>query len=113
MKLAGFPIALTNWSDIEPERHAGDSGYSLWRVQYFGEGSSRIRVRMVEHSRGYVSDHWCLKGHVIFCIAGGMDTHLKDGRVLKVRAGMSYQVADDTEAHSSRSETGATLFIVD
>ncbi len=113
MQMTGFPIALTDWSTIAPERHEGDVGFSLWRVQYFGTGARRIRVRLVEHSPGYVSDHWCSKGHVIFCIKGGMDTHLKDGTVLKVREGMSYQVADHAEAHASRSATGATLFIVD
>lgn len=113
MMMTGFPITLTDWSQIEPERHEGEEGFSLWRVQYFGDGDRRIRVRLVEHSPGYVSDHWCLKGHVIFCIKGGMDTHLMDGTILKVREGMSYQVADNAEAHASRSTTGATLFIVD
>ncbi|MDO6587375.1 hypothetical protein Q4543_17830 [Salipiger sp. 1_MG-2023] len=42
-----------------------------------------------------------------------MDTRLKDGRVLEVRESMSYKVADDAEVHSSRTRTGATLFIVD
>ena len=30
-----------------------------------------------------------------------------------LKAGMSYQVADNAEAHRSYSETGARLFIVD
>nr|WP_252737386.1 DHCW motif cupin fold protein [Citreicella sp. C3M06] len=68
---------------------------------------------MIEHSPSYVSDHWCIKGHVIFCTKGAMDTRLKDGRVLEVRKSMSYQVADDAEAHSPRTRTGATLFILD
>lgn len=113
MKLAGFPIELTDWADIPAERHEGESGYSLWRVRRFGEGASAIRVRIVEHSPGYVSDHWCLKGHVILCLEGEMHTHLKDGRVLHLRPGLSYQVADDAEAHASRTETGVKLFIVD
>lgn len=113
MKLSGFPIELTDWSDVPAERHEGEEGYSLWRIRIFGEGDTKIRVRMVEHSPGYISDHWCLKGHVILCIEGGMDTHLQDGRVLKLRPGMSYQVADNAEAHASRTETGVKLFIVD
>jgi len=113
MKLAGFPITLTDWSQIPATRHEGEQGHALWRTQIFGEGEGRIRVRIVDYSPGYISDHWCSKGHVILCLAGGMDTHLKDGRVLELRAGMSYQVADDAEAHASRSPTGVRLFIVD
>lgn len=42
-----------------------------------------------------------------------METTLADGRVLPLRAGMSYQVADNAEAHRSATRTGAKLFIVD
>jgi hypothetical protein len=38
---------------------------------------------------------------------------LADGRVFKLKGGMSYQVADDAEPHMSRTITGARLFIVD
>lgn len=113
MKLAGFPIALTDWSEVPPERFEGEEGFALWRTQRFGSGETAIRVRMVEYSPGYISDHWCKKGHVIFCIEGEMETHLDDGRILHLKAGMSYQVADDSEAHASRSTTGVKLFIVD
>ena len=68
---------------------------------------------MVEYSPGYIADHWCSKGHVLFCIAGELHTELADGRTFQLTPGMSYQVADDTDAHRSSSRTGATLFIVD
>jgi len=35
------------------------------------------------------------------------------GRRFHLSPGMSYQVADNAEAHRSRTATGATLFIVD
>jgi glutathione S-transferase len=38
---------------------------------------------------------------------------LEDGRRFVMTAGMSYQVADQAEAHRSSSATGARLFIVD
>jgi len=37
----------------------------------------------------------------------------RDGRVFLLRAGMSYQVADNAEPHRSCTKTGAKLFIVD
>lgn len=113
MKLSDIPFVTTDWSTVPTERHAGDVGEATWRVQFFGPAENRIRVRMVEYSPGYEADHWCSKGHIILCLEGEMETTLKDGRVMPLKAGMSYQVADDAEAHRSRTRTGAKLFIVD
>ncbi|MCU4180702.1 DHCW motif cupin fold protein [Bosea sp. BH3] len=113
MKISEIPFVTTDWSTVPPEHHAGDSGEATWRVQYFGPEENRIRVRMVEYSPGYVADHWCSKGHIILCLDGEMETTLADGRVMPLRAGMSYQVADGAEAHRSATKTGAKLFIVD
>jgi quercetin dioxygenase-like cupin family protein len=68
---------------------------------------------MVEYSPGYVSDHWCTKGHILLCLAGELRTELADGRVFHLTPGTSYQVADGAEPHRSSAPTGATLFIVD
>jgi quercetin dioxygenase-like cupin family protein len=72
-----------------------------------------IRVRVVEYSANYIADHWCKKGHILLVLEGELDTELEDGRTLTLRAGMSYQVADQAEAHRSSTKTGAKLFIVD
>jgi hypothetical protein len=68
---------------------------------------------MVEYSPGYLADHWCRKGHVLLVLSGELETELADGRVFKMGPGVSYQVADEAEAHRSRTRDGATLFIVD
>ena len=80
-----------------------------WRTRDF----ANIRVRMVEYSPGYAADHWCSKGHELFVVSGELETELADGRVFRMQAGHSYQVADGAEAHRSRTATGATIFIVD
>lgn len=113
MKISDIPFVTTDWSQVPPEHHAGDVGEAIWRTQYFGPDENRIRVRMVEYSPGYVADHWCSKGHIILCLDGEMETTLADGRVMPLKAGMSYQVADGAEAHRSRTTIGAKLFIVD
>lgn len=109
MLISDIPFGTTDWSSIEPTTHAGETGTALWRTRHFGT----IRVRMVEYSPGYRADHWCEKGHILLCVAGEMETELRDGRRFQLRAGMSYQVADGAEAHRSFTTTGATLFIVD
>ena len=109
MKLPAFPFDTTAWAELPAEERRGETGTALWRTRRFGE----IRVRLVEYSPGYLSDHWCEKGHILFCVAGSLRTELKDGRVFELAPGMSYQVGDGIDAHRSSTATGARLFIVD
>jgi len=113
MRMVDIPFCTTAWSDIEPTRHEGDSGFALWRTQLFGPEENPTRVRMVEYSPGYRANHWCEKGHILLCLEGELETTLADGRTFVLGPGMSYQVADHGEAHRSRTATGARLFIVD
>ena len=109
MKMIGFPFSTTDWAQIVPSQHAGETGIALWRTQEFGE----IRVRVVEYSPGYLADHWCSKGHVLFCLEGELETILSDGKSFILTPGKSYQVADGESSHRSSTKTGARLFIVD
>ncbi|MFZ6680952.1 DHCW motif cupin fold protein [Undibacterium sp. Tian12W] len=109
MKITDIPFGTTDWSAIEKTEHPGITGKAYWRTCKFGD----IRVRMVEYTAGYLADHWCSKGHILLCLEGEMQTELDDGRVLTLKAGMSYQVADGAEAHRSSTASGAKLFIVD
>ena len=109
MKMSGIPFGTTDWSTVERTQHSGETGTAWWRTRQFGD----IRVRMVEYRAGYLADHWCVKGHVLFCIDGELHTELADGRRFTLTPGMSYQVADGAEPHRSSTALGATLFIVD
>ncbi|CAN5336744.1 DHCW motif cupin fold protein [soil metagenome] len=109
MQLSEISFGTTDWSAVETTEHPGEAGTAVWRTRLFGA----IRVRMVEYSPGYSADHWCEKGHILLCLAGELETELRDGRRFCLRPGMSYQVADGAEPHRSRSDAGATLFIVD
>jgi quercetin dioxygenase-like cupin family protein len=109
MNMQAIPFGTTDWTATEATTHPGETGASYWRTQHFGE----IRVRMVEYTPGYLADHWCKKGHILLCLEGELDTELEDGRVFKLTPGISYQVADNAEAHRSSTQIGAKLFIVD
>ena len=109
MQLSEIPFGTTDWSGIEPTEHRGETGIARWRTRHFGA----VRVRMVEYSPGYRADHWCVKGHILLCLEGELHTELKDGRRFLLKPGMSYQVADNAEAHRSFTALGAKLFIVD
>jgi hypothetical protein len=109
MRMSDIPFGTTDWSRVDRTEHRGERGLAYWRRAQFGS----IRVRMVEYTPGYLADHWCVKGHILLCTEGELHTELEDGRTFTLSAGMSYQVADDAEAHRSSTERGATLFIVD
>ncbi|MGY3036678.1 hypothetical protein ACVIIV_005848 [Bradyrhizobium sp. USDA 4354] len=110
MKLPTSPFTVTDWSQIEATTHPGGIGEAKWRTLNIGD----LRVRMVEYSPGYLADHWCDRGHVLYVLNGELDSELRDGRKFKLTAGMSYQVSDFGDAaHRSSTTTGATLFIVD
>lgn len=104
-----IPFQTTDWSSIPSTEHKGDTGTAFWKTLSF----ERLRIRMVEYSPNYTADHWCEKGHIIYCITGEMDTELADGSIHKLSAGMSYQVSDNMSSHRTSSVNGVKLFIVD
>ena len=109
MNIPSFPFQILDWSSIPREEHKGETGVAYWQTKMV----NNIRVRRVEYSPGYKADHWCNKGHIIFCLEGTMNTELADGRIMKLDAGMCYFVGDNNEAHRSFTDKGCQLFIVD
>lgn len=107
MDMKNIPFGTTDWSKIEPTEHQGETGIAYWRTQRF----DNIRVRIVEYTPGYLADHWCSKGHILLCLEGELHTELDDGRVFVLKPGMSYQVADNAEAHRSYTETGRSCLL--
>lgn len=110
MKIPDLPFTVTDWSKVPQTRHRGTTGEALWRTLTIGD----LRVRVVEYSPGYLADHWCDRGHVLYVLEGELETELRDGRRFTLRPGMSYQVSDHGDAaHRSSTVGGARLFIVD
>jgi hypothetical protein len=110
MKIPELPFTITDWSQVPSTEHSGETGRALWRTLNIGD----VRVRMVEYTPGYVADHWCDRGHILYVLEGELDTELKDGRRFKLTPGKSYQVSDFGDAaHRSSTRIGAKLFIVD
>ena len=110
MKIPTLPFTVTDWQSSPTTVHAGESGRAIWRTFTIGD----LRVRVVEYSPGYLANHWCDRGHVLYVLEGELDTELRDGRTFKLKPGMSYQVSDHGDAaHRSSTSTGAKLLIVD
>lgn len=107
--MLSIPFHITDWNSVAPVRYAGEQGFALWRSLHHDD----LRIRVVEYSPGYIADHWCAKGHVIYCLEGSMTTELADGRKFELSRGMSYEVSDDLSHHRSSSHEGVRLLIFD
>ncbi len=109
MNFPSFSFSITDFTSIHPEIHTGLTGFAEWRTLQKNE----IRIRLVKYSNDYLADHWCNKGHIIFCAEGEMETELINGEKYLLKKGQLYTVGDNADAHKSYSRNGCTLFIVD
>jgi len=110
MELPTLPFTITDWSAVAAEEHPGETGKAIWRTFMMGE----VRIRQVEYTPGYLADHWCDRGHILYVLEGELESELRDGRRFVLKPGMSYQVSNFGDAaHRSYTRTGAKLFIVD
>jgi hypothetical protein len=110
LKIQDVPFGITDWNQIALVEYPGEKGTSQWRS--FEQGN--IRVRMVNYSPGFRSDHWCSRGHILLVLDGELGIRLKDGKEFFMKAGTSFQTEDDeSNPHRAFTEQGAKVFIVD
>jgi hypothetical protein len=104
-----IPFQTIDWSLIKKTEHPGTTGTSFWQTVQLGN----LRIRLVEYSAGYLADHWCTKGHIIYCLEGSFDSELQNSHTVHLHQGMSYVVSDGLSSHRSISAGGVKLLIVD
>jgi hypothetical protein len=104
-----IPFQTIDWTQIQKTHHPGLTGMAFWQtLQLAG-----IRIRIVEYSPGYLADHWCKKGHVVYCLDGEFVSELETGEVFTLKKGMSYVVSDNVSSHRSLTKDGVKLLIID
>jgi hypothetical protein len=104
-----IPFQTIDWSKVPKTEHKGDSGIAYWQtIQFDG-----LRIRIVEYSPGYIADHWCEKGHIVYCLEGEVVNERKEGSSSVLTPGMSYVVSDELSSHRSVSKNGVKLLIID
>ena len=111
MMLTNMPERTIDWSLIPAKKVHGASSFFSGRAHQSGD----VQQRIVEYAPGYLADHWCSKGHIIYVLTGALTIeHESEEPACALLAGMSWQVADgEGAAHRVRCENGATVFIVD
>lgn len=107
--MSTIPFQTVDWSTVDQEEHKGEQGTSFWQTITL----DGLRVRIVEYSAGYLADHWCRKGHVVYCLEGSFRSELQDAEAVVLSIGMSYIVSDELSVHRSTSIHGAKLLIID
>jgi hypothetical protein len=104
-----IPFQTIDWKDIPRTEHTGTTGMAYWQTMQF----AGLRIRCVEYSDNYLADHWCEKGHIVYCLKGEVTNELKDGSQSVLTEGMSYIVSDELSSHRSITKKGCTLLIID
>lgn len=100
----------TDWQNLPATQHVGETGFVLMKTVWL----DHIKIRQIKYSANYKADHWCSKGHIIYCLNGEYELHLKDGSIHKFSQGMGYQTFDNAEnPHMAVSKNGCLLFVVD
>ncbi len=109
MDAQDIPFQIIDWEAVPKTEYPGESGTAFWQTVELGN----LRIRIVEYSAGYLADHWCQKGHIVYCLEGQFTTEEKNGSAIVLEKGMTYVVSDDASSHRSITEGGAKLLIVD
>jgi hypothetical protein len=107
--MSNIPFQTIDWSSIEKVEYKGETGVAFWQtVQYSG-----LRIRIVEYSNGYLADHWCQKGHIVYCLEGEFISELSTGEKIKLSSGQTYVVSEELSSHRSVAINGVKLLIID
>lgn len=104
-----IPFSVFNWANAEKIEHKGEAGTAIWQTIQF----DNLRIRIVEYSKKYISDHWCKKGHIVHCLEGEFISELDNDEKFIITKGMTYVVSDELSTHRSLSTTGVKLLIID
>lgn len=107
--MSHIPFQTIDWSSVPKIEYTGETGISYWQTRQF----DGLRVRIVQYSAGYLADHWCSKGHIVYCLEGEFITELNSSEKIKLSQGETYIVSDELSSHRSYSEHGTKLLIID
>lgn len=107
--MSSIPFLSINWSDVEKIEHKGETGTSRIQTVHL----NNIRIRIIEYSASYLADHWCHKGHIVFCLEGEFFSVLENSDGFVFKKNMSFVVSEGMSSHRIASVSGAKLLIIE
>lgn len=109
MDQQNIPLQIINWDLIAQNSQPGKDGVAFWReLQFPG-----LQIRLVEYSAGYIADHWCQKGHIVYCLEGELIMELENSEKFTLKTGMTFIVSDELSSHRSVTKNTVKLLIID
>ena len=75
--MSKIPFQTIDWSAIDKVEHKVVTGTSYWQTIQLGA----LRIRIVEYSANYFADHWCQKGHIVYCLEGEFESELQNAEM--------------------------------
>jgi len=110
MKLKHLAPGAIDWPHEPVSAQPGETGSAAQRVRMLGD----TQLRIVDYGAGYVADHWCGRGHILYVVSGALAIEHRDGIRYQLAAGMSWHAAEGEGApHRVVCERGARVFIID
>jgi len=110
MKLGKVAPGAIDWPQEPVSAQPGETGAAMSRMRMLGD----TQLRIFDYGAGYIADHWCGKGHILFVVSGALAIEHQDGNRYELAAGMSWHAADgEGSPHRVVSERGAQVFIID
>jgi hypothetical protein len=110
MRLKDLPPGAIDWPREPASVQPGETGAATSRARMLGE----TQLRIVDYGPGYVADHWCGKGHILFVVSGALVIEHQDGNRYELGPGMSWHAADgEGPPHRVVTQDGARIFIID
>ncbi|MBK6407950.1 MAG: DHCW motif cupin fold protein [Holophagales bacterium] len=103
----GRPLRRHRLVHCPRDHHPGVS-VATWRTVQAGD----VRVRVVTYSPGYLADHWCSRGHILFVLEGELLTEIHGGAVHTLTGGTPTRSLTTSRLTGPRRRP-ARLFIVD
>jgi hypothetical protein len=103
-------LKYIDWERIVASEHIGESGTSFWKTF----DTDNIRVRIVEYNKGFKSDHYCIKGHIIYVLDGSLILAMKNGITKSIIRDMCIIIGDgEQNSHLAYTKEGAKVLIID
>ncbi len=109
MSTQNIPFQTIDWSMVPITEQKGERGVAYSKTTQF----QGLQIRIVEYSGGYAADHWCDKGHIVYCLEGELIIELKDDINYKLTEGMMFVISDELSSHRLVSETKVKVLIID
>lgn len=109
MNIQALENIAIDWESIPAEKAEGMTGFVHSKTLEF----PGFKIRQLVFSENYEADQWCEKGHIIFVLSGELIIEQKDQATLKVRKDHSLVLGDGISSHKARTETQATVLIID